>query len=663
MIINRIRVKNFGSFIEAEYCPQKGITGIFGDCGTKEASNGSGKSTLLEAILFALYGKSARGNLQDVYSDYGTDDLEVELEFSLWNNYYRILRTWSPKGGSFLKLYEDKKPFEGNIDEVQGRILEIIKLPYSVFIAISFFLQGKGNLFTAAKSAPRLEYVREILLLSFWDKCYDLTSKKLRTYESDQVKCQNLVAAEKLYISEHEGSFSEDSLKELKIKKEKWGKKVAELVVEQKALLELKQSQQDTLGQINVVNEKIELNRKVLDRILSAKSDLTDALKRIHVRTPAKVYRFVDGLSSKDVQKDKYQLTRELAEVNILLKQEQSFLSSAPDKACPTCRRPVEKGDLDGLKQEALKKKDALDVARRNFVSKIKEDDESLEVLETYQSDNLRAPQILQDKLSQLQLSKQLKKADDDVLNVSNEMAHFKKTLSDLNQSLGDMAEIDKQIQETESARSRADSICNKTDAQITSIEIIKTHIEKAQNKLKQFEFELDAAGCLVRDFKVLKGVFSKTGISFFVIQQVVKQELEKLANEFLRQLSTFRVQFAFESSTGKPTLDIIICNGQIKRKYETYSGGEKALIDFSIRMALSELLSKRKVGGRVEFVVLDEIFGALDSKNKGALETMLAMLRKRFEQLFVVSHIPLDISFDSIVVVKKRNEVSELVM
>ena len=59
--------------------------------------NGHGKSALLDAITWALWGK-ARAKSDDELIHLGEGEMEVEFEFTVGGNHYRVLRKRS-KGG------------------------------------------------------------------------------------------------------------------------------------------------------------------------------------------------------------------------------------------------------------------------------------------------------------------------------------------------------------------------------------------------------------------------------------------------------------------------------------------------------------------------------------------------------------------------------------
>jgi len=59
--------------------------------------NGHGKSALLDAIIWALWGK-ARAKRDDELIHLGQTEMEVEFEFALGDNHYRVIRKRDSRG-------------------------------------------------------------------------------------------------------------------------------------------------------------------------------------------------------------------------------------------------------------------------------------------------------------------------------------------------------------------------------------------------------------------------------------------------------------------------------------------------------------------------------------------------------------------------------------
>ncbi len=142
-----------------------------------------------------------------------------------------------------------------------------------------------------------------------------------------------------------------------------------------------------------------------------------------------------------------------------------------------------------------------------------------------------------------------------------------------------------------------------------------------------------------------LERAFGKDGVPALLIEQALPQ-IEDKANELLERLSggemyiTFQTQRALKSREDlKETLDIQISDRAGVRDYEMYSGGEAFRVNFAIRLALSEILTKR-AGARLQTLVIDEGFGSQDAVGRQRLVEAINMIQGDFAKILVITHI-----------------------
>jgi exonuclease SbcC len=82
------------------------------------------------------------------------------------------------------------------------------------------------------------------------------------------------------------------------------------------------------------------------------------------------------------------------------------------------------------------------------------------------------------------------------------------------------------------------------------------------------------------------------------------------------------------------------VYDGNVERfPIEKFSGGERDVAALSARIALSQMLAARG-GHQIGFMVLDEVFGALDSERRALVLDALAAMRDIVPQLFIISHV-----------------------
>lgn len=68
-------------------------------------------------------------------------------------------------------------------------------------------------------------------------------------------------------------------------------------------------------------------------------------------------------------------------------------------------------------------------------------------------------------------------------------------------------------------------------------------------------------------------------------------------------------------------------------------SGGEEDIVNLSLRLAMAEMICER-TGQPLGLLVLDEVFGSLDTDRRENTLQLLRRLRDRFDQIIIISHI-----------------------
>jgi DNA repair protein SbcC/Rad50 len=186
----RLALRNFLSYTDVH--EPLLFEGIHVACLSGE--NGAGKSTLLDAITWALWGYSRAGSgsaQQLVHA--GRTEMEVDFEFRLAGDTYRVLRKWSARGRGAgtanldlsIKHGESFRSLSGNsIRETEGKIVGLLRMSYATFTNSAFILQGRADAFTTRTPAERKQVLGEILELAEFDRLQGLARDEIRRRES-----------------------------------------------------------------------------------------------------------------------------------------------------------------------------------------------------------------------------------------------------------------------------------------------------------------------------------------------------------------------------------------------------------------------------------------------------------------------------------------------
>jgi len=166
----------------------------------------------------------------------------------------------------------------------------------------------------------------------------------------------------------------------------------------------------------------------------------------------------------------------------------------------------------------------------------------------------------------------------------------------------------------------------------------------KLGEEKKEISKELEKSRKEQNIYEKLIVAFGKNGIQALIIENVLP-EIEEEANDLLAKLTNNSTQISIESlrdlkSGGmKEALDIKISDELGIRDYELYSGGEAFRIDFSLRIALSKLLTRR-AGTKLRTLVMDEGFGTQDEEGIDNLVQAIQSISGDFDKILVITHL-----------------------
>lgn len=171
--------------------------------------------------------------------------------------------------------------------------------------------------------------------------------------------------------------------------------------------------------------------------------------------------------------------------------------------------------------------------------------------------------------------------------------------------------------------------------------EILRGLTERLVEYQRRFD-ELDrSVKAAERDLRVrgfLSEAFSRGGIPALVMENVVS-EIERGTVRILEAMeSPFRIQFRTENNWGSDTIQIDVETPDGMRGVKSFSGGQITEINLAVRLSLAEVMSRR-ADVSFDSIYLDEVMGGLDAPARDCFLRVVNMVRRSFQQVFVISH------------------------
>ncbi|WP_457640767.1 AAA family ATPase [Persephonella sp.] len=384
MILKKLYLENFLAHTQTEIdFAEKGITVFIGE-------NGAGKSSILEAISYALYGRSEKGNLADLIH-WGRNEAKVELEFQNGDSVYKIERIISLKGKRAVSsgiIYKKEKGrfihyYQKNISKETPKITGITPKTFYSSILIK---QGDIERLLELKPKDRAKLFEEILDMTLYQIISDAAAEKRRALESEikilssHIPEINKIKEEReLYLKEKD--ILEQKKKDILIEKEKIEKEIKKLKESYEKLHGEKEKILKLKHRLEILEEKKRNLEKSLREKESLLKDILEKEKEIKKLKP-----FIE----------RYKIVEKLLEVFSQLEREKDKLKLLNEKLKEIKEKEKVIEDLNRLAQEYEEKENKLKELNERLreISKLKGElstlEERVDILKKKLSDTMK---------------------------------------------------------------------------------------------------------------------------------------------------------------------------------------------------------------------------------------------------------------------------------
>ena len=674
MQINSIEIKGIFSYKDLSIIKVPvGITGITGIIENVDGkSNGAGKSAIVNSLLFALYGVGDYDRIEDIWNDalLPSEDAFVRVNFYLNGNNYIAERGRKGKT-TYFDVFENDKIVGSSIKESQEFINQLLGMDYRLFLVSVFFSQGDLSSFIEMDPKNRKDYIDSIVDLEVWREA---GRKCLREYNKETEESENLKNL--IYSSEKRLTELSNEI----LENEKTVKNLPNLKNNKKEKSERLESLKEISYNVKILGEKkIEVANKINEKnnLEVRKKSLENNMKSLAEEYSTNIDRIehdenynVGDLAENIVkwEKEEVDLNKKIEELNKIIAglfSEVAYNESTLDglaesrklidsRICDRCNRPFSEEEaiqqlskIDNLIEESKKVKETL----TNKISTItnNELDHLTKNLLTIRDDLNKAKHRITEnsrlKNSVLTLSRdyEVKNAVciSEIKSISESLIRLHRETDEINSLIQDIEKVipvnvESEIAELKDSISTLDSTIEDANIKQGILQKLQTEEGIVRNSIGEDKNILKDKGEALYYLSVLNTAFKD--IPTKILKESVIS-IERYANDIIRSVyPKFRVKiFEDETKKNRPLIIAFEVNGKY-RNYRLLSGGQKSICAIGLRIGFNRIIAeKAKVS--LKFLVLDEIFGALDKVNRDEVMRILNSLVKLFPQILVITH------------------------
>lgn len=617
----KLIIDNFLSFGHAEIeLKDRGYTLIEGvnnnpkDCAK---SNGAGKSSIFSALCFALTGETIQGissNLKNIYTD---EDMKVQLDFSVDDNNFTIIRSRDSKNHADLKIIVDgiDKSGKGIRESEQVLMTYIPELSSEILGEVIIIGQGMPHKFSNNSPSSRKEILEKLSQSDYMlEDVKTRVEKRLDTLKKEK---ENLLF-EKTKEETNKTNL-ETALQDKLNERSSYNNKPDFDSLITQINIDIKNIQtrlQDCNLKLSETNKNLSgLNDNLISILNSKNNEISSETSVFNTYNTEVKSQLSDKQARLSV------LTEEIKKIKAIKDICPMCGQKIPHVHKPSCEKEEEQQtilleDINKLKEKDSEQREAFRLNKLDIENKYKQKERDLtkEIEEAKKILNAEQQLLLKLKDEESKLTIELNK-------ITNDKNNFEVNLS-------------------------------KCETDIASLKYKeKTCADKLLYIIKNIENVEDKLGVLTKI-----NTFIKRDFRGILLTNVINYLDTKCKEYSLSIFGTKELSFTLNGNNIEVTY--------MQKPLESLSGGEQQKVDLIIQFAIRDMM-KEFIGFTSNILVLDEILDNLDSVGCDSVLNFITEKLSDIESIFIISHHAdtLNIGNDSTIrIVKNEQGVSYLI-
>jgi len=658
-MITSVKLGNFLSHKDTELTFDNGVTVFIGD-------NGAGKSSVIDAMTFALFGKTTRGNNEETIRD-GENQAVTQIHFEVNGKTYHAIKKTQGKTSSHQLLDGNSSPIAITADKTEEEIKKIIGMDYETLGIASIVPQGELSQIIQSKNGRKLrDLIDKVIGTGKYSAAGDGLSDGITAFrgdlrekydntDEDVDKIQREIndADQIISKSKPEKEKLEEIVESFKEKIKKLQEKKEELSVNHEKILHLRDKENDVWKTV-----KREISSLVTDN--QKHSEIIQRCEESFGLIKEKP-KTEDVLNSKNHKKKNVE--QKIAGLDQKLHTYEDHRDIAgkiqfSDGECPICHTKDVTVDpeyqMEHINQE-LKKIESEKTNLMNessntqnqideIVSKIKE----IEYAEnTIKNNPIKNNEQLGDWKNNLKLNQNKNNELEKIIESSDLSLKLVEFVPDLGQTFLDIEKLQKEIkdfkhEEYDSVEQELQDVNSENQEILMEIGTMTEKINSAEASIKKnipILEEMKLASKYIENLEKIKSsIFSKTSETVTGARNFAVETISRNASQYLEELKTEIKHLELFQEGSSIKIQCHTTNGQ--RPVTNLSGGEQVCVALAVRLGMSDLMIKSPL----KIMVLDEPTAYLDKTHRAYFvdviqELTRLMNKKQNFQFIIITH------------------------